>query len=65
MNCGVSMKEAEKKFMYGNEKVEKVAKDSVDEVNRKDRGTGGLGGKRREKGLRCAIWSGLRLRNES
>jgi hypothetical protein len=51
-NCGVSMEEAEKKFMYGNEKVEKVAKDgveevekvakdSVDEVNRKDGGTGG------------------------
>jgi hypothetical protein len=60
----VSIEEAEKKFMYGNEKVEKVAKDSVDEVNRKDRGTGGLRGKRREKGLRCAIWSDLRLRNE-
>jgi hypothetical protein len=51
-NCGVSMEEAENKFMYGKEKVEKVAKDgveevekvakdSVDEVNRKDGGTGG------------------------
>jgi hypothetical protein len=40
-NCGVSMEEAEKKFMHGKEKVEKVAKDGVDEVNRKDGGTGG------------------------
>jgi hypothetical protein len=40
-NCGVSMKEAEKKFMHGNEEAMKVAKDGVDEVNRKDGGTGG------------------------
>jgi hypothetical protein len=63
-NCGVSMKEAEKKFMHGNEEAMKVAKDGVDEVNRKNGGYWRIMRRMREKGLRCPIWNGLRLRNE-